>query len=607
MTNQKRLLPPKITNLAVTLLIGTGLLILLSLSLLFWVPPAHAKAGVVSYGQYGAIPNQASMAASNPITLSINTLPADKQLKIVFASVITDPFTDLNTQVQNQGSISGSNLTTEVLTADPDTATPNDPTVTNVTLQANLGLLKTVTPTTVIAGDTLTYTLTFSNAFGTGQWVSITDVIPVSVTVQQIISSGVTLSQTNVGNTYVWTTSFMTSGQEGIITITGQMTSSVFITTTVNNTTEITTTSVDTDISNNSSTIGLTVIPQADLVISKSDAPDSVLAGNLLTYTVRITNNGPSDAANVVVTDTLPANVAVASAPSCTPATGTVTCVVGSLSAGSSLTYTIVVTVDTSATGTLVNTATITSSTTLLNLGDDTATETTTINTEADLEIGKTATPAPATAGELLTYTVSITNNGPSDALNVLVTDTLPTGVTFSSTLGGICAEGITGYPTCTLNTVDGGTTVSYQIVVTVSASSSGNITNVATTTSSTTDPSSSNNVISQTTAIQTQADLEIVKTSWPEPVVAGQQLTYTLTITNNGPSDIAIPITITDILDNGVTFDWATGSCGHNAGTVTCTVASLTANNSLTRTIVVTVNSNAQGTIVTPKVLQLM
>jgi uncharacterized repeat protein (TIGR01451 family) len=101
---------------------------------------------------------------------------------------------------------------------------------------------------------------------------------------------------------------------------------------------------------------------QADLEISKADSPDPVTVGDNLTYTITVTNNGPDAAANVVVTDILPSGVTFVSAsPGCVHAAGVVTCNLGTIAVGDSVTITIVVTV--TAPGTISNTATVTSDT----------------------------------------------------------------------------------------------------------------------------------------------------------------------------------------------------------------------------------------------------
>ncbi len=85
----------------------------------------------------------------------------------------------------------------------------------------------------------------------------------------------------------------------------------------------------------------------ADLSVSQSEAPDPVVIGNNLIYTIIIANNGPENATGVIVTDTLPPNANFLSATalqgSCTPGGGQVSCNLGSLNAGWSTSITIVV------------------------------------------------------------------------------------------------------------------------------------------------------------------------------------------------------------------------------------------------------------------------
>ncbi len=105
-------------------------------------------------------------------------------------------------------------------------------------------------------------------------------------------------------------------------------------------------------------------VAAADLSITKSDSPDPITAGDTLTYTLMVTNNGPNDATGVMVTDTVPVGVTVLTATStlgmCTPGP-VVTCDIGDLANGANATVTITVTVDPAApAGTITNTASVT-------------------------------------------------------------------------------------------------------------------------------------------------------------------------------------------------------------------------------------------------------
>jgi uncharacterized repeat protein (TIGR01451 family) len=123
----------------------------------------------------------------------------------------------------------------------------------------------------------------------------------------------------------------------------------------------------------------------ANLELVKSDSPDPVDAGDTLTYTLGVANHGPSDASGVTVTDMLPPSVTFGSAtPSqgtCMHAAGTVTCDLGDLADGASASATIEVTPNVA--GTITNQASVDSNQDDSNLGDNSDTEETTVQTGA--------------------------------------------------------------------------------------------------------------------------------------------------------------------------------------------------------------------------------
>src|SRR6185436_14172282 len=169
----------------------------------------------------------------------------------------------------------------------------------------------------------------------------------------------------------------------------------------------------DPDTGNNSDTELTDVVTSADLSILKSDTPDPVTAGTTLTYTLLVHNAGPSDALNVTVADSLPADVSFVSAIS-TQGTcdSSVACSLGTLVSGQSVTITIVVHVDAGTLGPLSNTATVTSDTSDPAPINNSDTELTDVETVADLSIVKGDDPDPVTAGTTLTYTLLVQNAG---------------------------------------------------------------------------------------------------------------------------------------------------------------------------------------------------
>jgi uncharacterized repeat protein (TIGR01451 family) len=135
-----------------------------------------------------------------------------------------------------------------------------------------------------------------------------------------------------------------------------------------------------------------TLTPQADLALAKSDAPDPVAPGGLLTYTIAVTNLGPSTSPGMTVVDVLPAQVAFVSATAgCVEVAGTVTCTLGGLAPATTATATVQVTVSAAATASLSNTATVAGSATDPVAGNDADTEPTALlleRAEAELVHG---------------------------------------------------------------------------------------------------------------------------------------------------------------------------------------------------------------------------
>jgi uncharacterized repeat protein (TIGR01451 family) len=256
----------------------------------------------------------------------------------------------------------------------------------------------------------------------------------------------------------------------------------------------------------------ISVPVSADLAVTAS-GPSSVTAGTNATYTITVTNNGPNTAQSVVLTDTLPTGSSFVSITpaagnpdsfSFTQSGGTVTGTVGSMAAGSSDSFTLVV----SAPSNLGNGAnfsdsvSVSSATPDPNTANNSATVSGSISNGlgADLSVAATG-PATSTEGSSVTYTVTVTNNGPSDAANVVLTDNLPGQTKFVSATtsqGTFTQSG--GVVTFSLGTVPSGTTVT--ATVTVLLLEDGSLTDSASVTSSTSDPNTGNNSSSATTSV---------------------------------------------------------------------------------------------------------
>jgi uncharacterized repeat protein (TIGR01451 family) len=305
----------------------------------------------------------------------------------------------------------------------------------------------------------------------------------------------------------------------------------------------------------------------------------------------------------------LPAEVSYVSATpdqgSCSEAAGVVTCTLGDIANGDSVDITIVTTADTD--GSALNSVSVTGDQTDSNSSNDSDTETTTINPpppETDLAITKTDSVDPVTVGDPVTYTVTVTNNGPDDATGVTAVDTLPGKVTYVSATPsqGTCGQA-GGIITCNLGAIANGD--SATITITGSANSAGTATNNASVSGDQADPNSSNDSDSEDTTINSlpppppdpETDLEVSKVDAIDPVMVGDAVTYTVTVTNNGP-DAATGVTVTDTLPAEVSYVSATpdqGSCSEAGGVVTCDLGALA--NGASADIVIVTASNSAGT----------
>ncbi|MCG3163125.1 MAG: hypothetical protein JMDDDDMK_04503 [Acidobacteria bacterium] len=337
------------------------------------------------------------------------------------------------------------------------------------------------------------------------------------------------------------------------------------------------------------------VAPTSDLALTKTHAPDPVIAGTSFDYTITLTNNGPSAAQMVNVVDTLPAFQKVTAiqiqqspdqngAPnfSCaaTPAVGSpgnttsVTCTAaelppnkkpdGTVNPAGTVKFILTVTQDAltpqPTPTTYQNCVTATSmSTDPVPANNTNICDTVNVIFRADLSGTKVDTPDPVIAGKLLTYTITANNAGPSAALNLKINDPLPTGTVFISASASPGATLSTpavnsnGTVMATWDAAGGtpigltgpGVTRTLTIVVRVCADfqqilglsdaqmCTPNLTDTATISSATTDPNPGNNTASATTTVQAQSDLSISKS-------APSQAVYS---TTNSPSNITYTI----------------------------------------------------------------
>lgn len=375
----------------------------------------------------------------------------------------------------------------------------------------------------------------------------------------------------------------------------------------VDNTAEVSSTTPDSDLSDNISTNTVTVVSDADLGIVKARVNPTFVAGAQEQYTFTVTNDGPSaDAPSYSITDVLPAGVTLASstgAASCT-GTATITCTGGGITAGGpAQVTTVTVNIPANATGTLANTATIAAApgTTDPNMANNTSTDNAPIEPNADLSIVKSHA-GNLTAGADETYTLTVTNDGPSDVSSFTITDTLDFNLTYQSATGATCGA-VGQVVTCTGGAITSGNQAVVDVAVTVNASATtgATITNTAEVTppADVNDPDMSNNDSAVNNTVDVSADLSITKAHTGNFTAGADTNDFTIEVTNNGPSDATV-FTMTDVLPAGMTYVNGTGTgvtCGSAGQTVTCTFGpTISAGQTVAITLTVAVDADIVG-----------
>lgn len=370
----------------------------------------------------------------------------------------------------------------------------------------------------------------------------------------------------------------------------------------------------------------------ADLKLFKTVSPATVYAGELLTYKMEIVNDGPGAASDVVLSDMLDnlinntihpttggvASVSLAPGDStgglCSSSPGTnlrqLSCGMVMLPVciqGSTCPVVTVVVRPGGDGGTRTNYADVASNTTIdPNFSNNGANASNTVLQRADVTVTQTATPNPASVGQDLVYVITAKNNGPSRADTVNITDSLPLDVTYVSaatTGGGSCtttpmAGSTIGLPNRQL--ICGWSSLANKVARTVTVTVRPNTLTLGTTlrndvsiSAATVESDVTNNDATVSVPVGVpQLDLQAGISDSPDPVGLGEQMLYTLTVTNSGPS-YAENVVLSNLLPSDklsfVSATPAIGTCstvpavGSFGGTMECSVGGLATGSSAT------------------------
>jgi uncharacterized repeat protein (TIGR01451 family)/gliding motility-associated-like protein len=201
----------------------------------------------------------------------------------------------------------------------------------------------------------------------------------------------------------------------------------------------------------------------------------------------------------------------------------------------------------------------------------------------ADLQISKTADNSTPSVGNNVVFTITAKNNGQYKATGVTVNDVLPSGYTFVSATP---SSGTWSAPNWTVGSLTNGSSATLAITATVKAT--GSYANTASISGNNPDSTVGNNSATATPLVQT--NLSVTKTVNNTTPNVGNDVTFTITASNAGPS-AATGVKVTDNLPSGYTFVSATPATG-TWSAPDWTIGDLANGASTTLTMVATVNS---------------
>jgi uncharacterized repeat protein (TIGR01451 family) len=421
---------------------------------------------------------------------------------VVQVGVATPSGTTISDTDSVSSGVNDNNLANNTATVNALVATP---------ASADIAVTNSAAPSTVAPSANITYTQSLTNnGPAVATTVTFTEAIPTNTTFVSLAKPAAwTCSTPAVGATGTVNCSIasLAAGSAASFTLVTKVNAGTATGTVITDTDMGSSSITDPNPSNNSATANVTVAQanQADMAVAMSENPNPVLAGGNITYTAVVTNNGPAIATTVTAVDTIPANTTFSSdiVPSgwtCVVNATTVSCSNPSMAANATSTFSFVFTVTAgTAPGTVItNSLTVGSAVPDPTSSNNTATTTDTVTSpsQADLSINKSGAPEPVNQGDTLTYTLTVANNGPATAANVVVSDPLPSAVTYqsSSATQGTCSQA-SGTVTCNIGSMSNGQIVTITISVTATVfSSSSYAVNTATVSSTTSDADSSNN-----------------------------------------------------------------------------------------------------------------
>ncbi len=518
---------------------------------------------------------------------SVGTLVKDAEATLVISAVV------------DEGTSGESIVNTAALTAvdQVEINSDNNSASASLTVQSvDLWVQKGVSDDCAHELQTVNYTLSVRNRGpASASGIMIQDILPNGVTFVSASPAGVYDYKTGL-----WTVGSLAQDGAAALTITAQVDAGVSGSTITNHAAVYHLDQFDPYTQNNSASASIDV-SEADLSLSKMVDNPTPGTGDTITYTIVVMNQGPSPATGVVVHDVLPAGVSFSSA---VPSQGrydkiTGSWTIGDIAINGDKTLTIEAIVDSGhGAGRITNIASIEK----MDQHDPNLTDNSAIAVidipEADLKVNKSVDDTRPDEGQIIVYTILIENLGPVDANDVEVADVLPLGVTFVS---GSADQGVYSQETGIWTIGDLGIgaqrTLSIEAAINADTAASTIINRAGVFNAYQTDPNRQNNQDTAYLAVA-GADLEIEQTVNNAYPLLGDEIVYTLTLTNHGP-DNASNIRVEDMLPAGISFESDDSSGAYDSVTGVWSVDNLSVGADVTLHINASVETSAEESVI--------
>jgi len=390
----------------------------------------------------------------------------------------------------------------------------------------------------------------------------------------------------------------------------------------------ITTGANDTNAANNSVTDTDTALVSADISVSLDDGLTAYTPGNNVNYTLQVTNTGPSDAQGVNISYAAAAGSSV-SAWSCT-ASGGASCpgasgsgnlnqnYSGGFPAGAGLSYAITLAVASSRTGDLVTTASASSTTNDPDNTDNSATQTETQSSLADVTLMITDGVSTYAPGSSVLYTFNMSNVGPSDGADPRFVFSAPagsniTGWTCSASGGMVCpnTSGIGNIDESGIGPFISGSSAVFVVTLATDSNRSGDLVASGALTTASTDPNLANNTPSDTNSVNLSSDYSITIDDAAGSYTPGGSTVYSVTVSNNGPSDssgASFTMTTPGIVANSQSWTCSGNGCSaaSGSGDIAATLGTMASGQSAIYSVSLTIDGAQSGNLLATAAVSL-